>query len=154
MFSPATIWCCMMQTTFSVRLTIILQYVMCKARFIWYRVQELQISHACYPPSVPAPGCDEAGIAHTGRCLASSPCLALLGISDRREILWTDDNFAWLFTDQLTQSVPVQTFSNPIQDMTQPLSVEISRTFLPCINKRIWDLAYHEWVIPATQIQC
>ena len=33
-------------------------------------------------------------------------------------------------------------------NMTQPLSVETSRTFLPCINKRIWDLAYHEWVIP------
>ena len=43
----------------------------------------------------------------------------------------------------------VQTFSYTIQyvhDTT--LSVEISRTFLPCINKRIWDLADHEWVIP------
>ena len=40
-------------------------------RFISYRVQELQISHACYPPSVLTAAYDEARIAHTGRCLAS-----------------------------------------------------------------------------------
>ena len=56
----------MMQITFSV-----LSDDNSAARMIQYLVEELQFSHASYPPSVLTAGCDEARIAHSVICLGS-----------------------------------------------------------------------------------
>ena len=104
-------------------------------------VEELQFSHASYPPSVLTAGCDEARIAHTDICLASW-------------VFQTEEkNDNRLLTTGPGYSLTKLPSTNLVQymrhwDMTQPISEETSRTFLPCINKRIWDRPYHEWVIP------